>query len=141
MESADRQALRDAALAALAGTRSRVADAQRESWPGALDWQLQTSNSFRRIGTSYGDGDVLCGTKHPRDGHPDLLAHPAVLDFIVAAQPRAAVQLLDHVDALERTLLFTLGALTELADVDHPAAVKLRALVDQLAATLAQVGQ
>lgn len=141
MKDADRQTLRHAALAALAGMRARTDLHQRHLPPEALDWQLQTSNSFRRIGTSYGDGDVLCGTKHPRDGHPDLLAHPAVLDFIVAAQPRAAIQLLDHVDALERTLLFALGALTELADVDHPAAVKLRALVDQLAATLAQVRQ
>ena len=79
-----RQKLRDAALAAL-----------------DEDWQLQTSNSLRRIGTPFGDGDVLCGTKHPIDGHPDLLAAPGVLDYIVAAQPRIVLQLLDALDMAE----------------------------------------
>lgn len=63
-------------------------------------WSLQTSNSFRRIGC-HGDGDVLCGTKQPSDGHPDLLAAPGVLDYIVAAQPRVVIALLDQIDALE----------------------------------------
>ena len=96
MTKEQRQALRDAALAALNGTRARV-DVSRAAL--AVDWQLQTSNSFRRIG-GHGDGDVLCGTKHPIDGHPDLLAASGVLDYIVAAQPRVVLQLLDDVDAM-----------------------------------------
>lgn len=63
-----------------------------------LDWQLQTSNSFRRIG-QRGDGDVLCATKHPIDGHPDLFAAPGVLEYVVAAQPRVVAALLDDLDA------------------------------------------
>jgi len=92
-----RQKLRDTALAALDGMRGR-GEFRRSGL--SEDWQLQTSNSFRRIGTPYGDGNVLCGTKHPHDGHPDLLAAQGVLDYIVAAQPRVVLQLLDSVDAL-----------------------------------------
>ena len=107
MKGPNRQTLRDAATAALAGTRARVDNNQRQLHPDALDWQLQTSNSFRRIGTSYGDGDVLCGTKHPRDGHPDLLAAPAVLDYIVAAQPSVVIALLDELDLLTELIAKT----------------------------------
>jgi len=100
MDLDDRQTLRDAALAAVNGTRAR-ADVRRAAL--AADWQLQTSNSFRRIG-AHGDGDVLCGTKHPIDGHPDLLAAHGVLAYIVAAQPRVVIQLLDDVAVLEDKL-------------------------------------
>lgn len=95
----DRQKLRDAAQAAAGGTPPR------SSVERALDrWSLQTSNSFRRIGTPYGDGNVLCGATHPRDGHPDLLAAPAVFDYIIAAQPRVVLALLDELDRCEETL-------------------------------------
>ena len=91
----ERQALRQAADAAVR--------AMRERSHGHLSrgerWELQTSNSFRRIGC-HGDGDVLCGTNQ-RDGHPDLLAAPAVLDYIVALQPSVVLALLDQIDALE----------------------------------------
>ena len=100
MDHEGRQALRDAALAAVNGTRARR-DVRRAAI--AADWTLQTSNSFRRIG-GHGDGDVLCGTKHPIDGHPDLLAPPGVLDYIVAAQPSVVLALLDQIDALENKL-------------------------------------
>lgn len=95
MKREERDRLRAAATRALDATLTREGDRQPS------DWQLQTSNSFRRIGTQYGDGDVLCGTKHHLDGHPDLLAKPGVLDYLVAAQPRVVLQLLDYVDALE----------------------------------------
>ena len=107
MKTVDRQTLRDAALAALAGTRARMENNQRPLHPDALDWQLQTSNSFRRIGTSYGDGDVLCGTKHPRDGHPDLLAAQGVLEYLVAAQPSVVIALLDELDLLTEMIAKT----------------------------------
>ena len=94
----DRQKLRSAALAAIAAIPPRTS-VQRVLGR----WELQTSNSFRRIGC-HGDGDVLCGTKHHVDGQPDLLAAPGVLDYVVAAQPRAVIQLLDDVDALEDKL-------------------------------------
>lgn len=96
-----RRKLRDAAVSAVNGTRTRVNPPHTSL---TIDWQLQTSNSFRRIGTPYGDGDVLCGTKHPRDNHPDLLAAPGVLDYIVAAQPRTVIALLDDLDTYESKL-------------------------------------
>jgi hypothetical protein len=96
--SDDRDKLRSAAEAAIAATPPRT------SVEKVLDrWHLQTSNSFRRIGC-HGDGDVVCGTKHPIDGHPDLLAKPAVLDYIVAAQPHTVISLLDDIAALEDKL-------------------------------------
>ena len=100
MTPEDRQKLRDAALTAVNGTRARSNVARAAL---AADWKLWTSNSFRRIG-AHGDGDVLCGTKHPIDGQPDLLAAPGVLDYVIAAQPRVVIQLLDDVAALEDKL-------------------------------------
>ena len=124
----DRQELRAAAMAALAGTSGRTS-VQR-----ALSrWELQTSNSFRRIGTVHGDGDVLCGTKHPIDGHPDLLAAPGVLDYIVAAQPRVLVQLLDDVAALEDKLAAAKVQCDRIADVE--------ARLDKVAGTITTLGE
>lgn len=95
MTREERQSLREAA--------ARAARARFEPGvdPGA--WELQTSNSFRRIG-GRGDGDVLCATVHRIDGHPDLLAPPGVLEYIVAAQPRVVLALLDDLDRCEETL-------------------------------------
>ena len=107
MKTADRPTLREAAMAALAGMRARTDLHQRRLPPNGLDWELQTSNSFRRIGTPYGDGDVLCGTKHPRDGHPDLLAAQGVLEYIVAAQPSVVIALLDELDLLTEMIAKT----------------------------------
>jgi hypothetical protein len=96
----DRQALRIAARAALLATSMKTSDRHAVL---ACDWQLQTSNSFRRIGTQgRGDGDVLCATTHPVDHHPDLLAPSGVLDYIVAAQPRVVLELLDYIDKIEQ---------------------------------------
>lgn len=100
-----RKVLRDVALAAVNATRAKRS--QREA-ALAADWQIQTSNSFRRIG-AHGDGDVLCGTNHPFDRHPDLLAPPGVLEYVVAAQPRVMLSLLDTVEKIEREV-FSLQA-------------------------------
>lgn len=100
MTPEERQKLRELALVAVNATRAKR-DERRA--PLAGDWQLQTSNSFRRIG-SWGDGDVLCATTHPRDRHPDLLAPPGVLDYVVASQPRTVLALLDQLDAVEDEL-------------------------------------
>jgi hypothetical protein len=89
MTQDERQKLRDATIAALNATGFR--------------WEVQTSNSFRRIGC-HGDGDVLCGIKHPIDGHPDLLAPRGVLDYVVAVQPRVVLDLLDYLDMIEKRL-------------------------------------
>ena len=156
MSPEDRQKLRNAAIAALNSSRAPTSEIP-------ADWQLQTSNSFRRIGTLYGDGDVLCGTKHPVDGHPDLLAAPAVLDYVVAAQPRTLLQILNEVDELEDKLararivcekvvdidtrldgiadvVTALGeAVTHLAGSDPQAAFRARAIVDKLMGALAEV--
>jgi len=61
-----------------------------------LPWRVQTSNALRRIGTDYGDGDVLRAVIQASDGQPDLLAPPAVLDYIVAAQPLIVLELFER---------------------------------------------
>lgn len=94
MTKDERKKLREAARAV------KIHAANESLLAPLLDWQLQTSNSFRRIG-QRGDGDVLCATVQPSDNHPDLHAAPGVLDFIVAAQPRVVLALLDQLDALE----------------------------------------
>lgn len=83
----ERQALREAALRA---------GGRLEQGP----WGLQTSNSFRRIG-SCGDGDVLSAVVQRHDGQPDLLGAPGVLDYIIAAQPRVVLALLAALEAAE----------------------------------------
>ncbi len=61
-------------------------------------WSVQTSNSFRRIGTDRGDGDVLCAVTQRSDGHPDLHAAKGVLEYIVAAHPFVVLELIDQRD-------------------------------------------
>jgi hypothetical protein len=61
-------------------------------------WSIQTSNSFRRIGTDRGDGNVLCAVTQRADGHPDLHAPPGVLDYIADAHPLVVLELLDQRD-------------------------------------------
>lgn len=102
VESADalvalREELRDLAQ------RAMKLSAEPGAEPGT--WEIQTSNSFRRIGTARGDGDVLCAITQRSDNHPDLLAPAGVLDYIVAAQPRTVLALLDLVDQLERYIV------------------------------------
>jgi hypothetical protein len=66
-------------------------------------WQVQTSNSFRRLG-ARGDGDVLCAVVQWHDGQPDLLGAPGVLDYIIAAQPCVVLALLSALDRAEESL-------------------------------------
>ena len=150
MTKEKRQQLREAALAAQNGTIDRLPAGRRAAW--AADWKIQTSNSFRRIGTTHGDGDVVCGTKHPIDGHPDLLVDPRVLDYIVAAQPSVVIQLLEDLDVadgrLQRTRTFAekLLAMTkrfavELAVLNEKDGAEMRAVVEQLEATLAEASR
>ena len=91
----ERQKLREAATAA---ARAIVRPYARLR-PGS--WELQTSNSFRRIGMD-GDGNVLCAVTQRSDNHPDLHAPPGVLDYIIAAQPSVVLNLLDQLDAAEQ---------------------------------------
>ena len=94
------QARRLRALA-LSLTRGDGKRCTEDGWQ-ALDlhrpWSVQTSNSFRRIGTDRGDGNVLCAVTQPSDGHPDLHAPAGVLDYIVAAHPSVVLELLDQQD-------------------------------------------
>jgi len=48
--------------------------------PGGF-WTVSTSNSFRRISSADGDGDVLRATKHP-DGWPDLSWNEAQCQYL-----------------------------------------------------------
>lgn len=106
MNKEDRQKLREAALVAQSGVNERgVAAGARGIGAGIrlrTVWDIQTSNSFRRIG-QYGDGDVLCAVTQ-RDGHPDLMAPPGVLEYIVAAQPYVVLELLAALDACEAVI-------------------------------------
>ena len=90
--------LRDLALAVTRGDGSRLTE---DGWQ-VLDlrrpWSVQTSNSFRRIGTDRGDGDVLCAVTQRSDRQPDLHAPAGVLDYIVAAHPLVVLELLDRLD-------------------------------------------
>jgi len=126
----DRQALRHSAEDAIAAVRDRSSTVRDDRW------QLQTSNSFRRIGC-HGDGDVVCGTKHPIDGHPDLLAAPAVLDYIVAAQPRTVIALLDDIADLEDRLSAARALADRVAYIDGKLAVTAAGFVDLGDAVLA----
>lgn len=69
-------------------------------------WSVQTSCSFRRIGTDFGDGDVLCAIKQRPDGHPDLHAAPDVLDYIATAHPLTILQLIRERDSARQALHF-----------------------------------
>lgn len=92
-------------------------------------WELQTSNSWRRIGTAGGrfaDGNVLAPTTHRGDNHPDLAARQEDLDFIVAANPAVVRALLDEVGGLEADLAgYKMGAKAE-ADAGDEARAELR---------------
>lgn len=69
-----------------------------------LPWNVQTSNSFRRIGTDRSDGNVLCAVAQRPDGHPDLHAAPDVLDYIVAAHPLVVLDVLDQLERAWRAI-------------------------------------
>ena len=95
---------------------------------------------------------MVCGTKHPIDGHPDLLAPPGVLDYIVAAQPSVVIQLLEDLDAadgrLQRTRTFAekLLAMTkrfavELALLNEKDGAEMHAVVEELEVTLAEASR
>jgi hypothetical protein len=101
----DRLALRELATTAACAVVQPYARLR----PGS--WELQTSNSFRRIGM-HGDGDVLCAVTQRSDNHPDLLAPRGVLEYIVAAQPSVVLALLDQLDGAERLIN------TQIADIE-----------------------
>jgi hypothetical protein len=103
-------------------------------------WMLQTSNSFRRIGSSTrGDGDVLHATTHPYDGHPDLQAAPGVLDYIVAAQPSVVLALLEDLDAAEDKLRQTRDLLAKISAIEKRIDNDLAGLCDAHGRALAEV--
>lgn len=102
MTKEERIKLRDAALAAIDGVRNHD---ERKREASKTRWELQTSNSFRRIGThGCGDGDVLHAMTQRSDGHPDLVGAPGVLAYIIAAQPNVLLALLDGFEELEAEL-------------------------------------
>jgi len=122
-----RQKLRATALVALESTRSGTP--YRSS-----DWELQTSNSFRRIGVN-GDGDVLCALNQ-RDGHPDLHAARGVLDFIIAAQPLIVLEMLDMLDEAEKAVSVTEIQEHWTADATQRDLNRIRAFVEKVSSAL-----
>jgi hypothetical protein len=88
-------------------------------------WHLQTGCSWRRIGTNFGDGDVLCPVKHPHDGWPDLAGDQASWRYIVAAHPGVVTALLDRLEAVERARDEVSAALAETrAQLEKAAALR-----------------
>lgn len=115
----ERQKLRDATLSAQRSVEDRWRQLHEGlPKPQPCPWELQTSNSFRRIGM-HGDGDVLCATTHPSDRHPDLLAAPGVLEYIVAVQPSVVLDLLDQLAAAEQLLARLAEVETRLDETDR----------------------
>lgn len=150
MTQQERAVLRKATIAVRlrdAGTSPSAVSSDR--------WMLQTSNSFRRIGTQRGDGDVLCGTKHPHDGQPDLLAAPGVLDYIVAAQPYVVTSLLDDLDVahaivekigeietrLDKVRVVLCAAVEKLSTAEGVSIAEVRDVLATIHAALAEVQQ
>jgi hypothetical protein len=139
MTHEDRQKLRGVALAAAGAVRERARDARGRlpgDWePG--DWELQTSNSHRRIG-AHGDGDVICAVTQRSDNHPDLHAAPDVLKYVVAAQPSVVLALFDQLDVAEQ-LLSKLSEVEARLDETDRKFREAQVLVEQLQ-TAAKVG-
>jgi len=135
----ERQEIREAAIAA----QLAISDRWRQRHEGLpkpppRPWQLQTSNSFRRIG-AQGDGDVLCATTHPSDRHPDLLAPPGVLDYVVAVQPSVVLRLLDQLDVAEQLLARLSDVEARLDETDRKFR-EAQVLVETLRAAVAKGG-
>lgn len=87
----------------------RLAEEVKMSAAGT--WTLQTGCSWRRIGTEFGDGNVLRPCTHQHDGWPDLSAAPYVLEYLIAAQPVAIFELIEEVEVLrEKTAELNLDA-------------------------------
>lgn len=83
------------------------------------EWQIQDGCSWRRIGTAFHDGDVLCPTNSRTDGHPDLVADDgklyANLKLIVAAV-NALPELLASLTAKDAEIAALTEALTPSGD-------------------------
>jgi hypothetical protein len=68
------------------------------------EWMVQDGCSWRRIGTRFHDGDVLCPMAH-RDGCPDLIAADGRRDdnlALIVALVNAAPALLDTAERVGR---------------------------------------
>lgn len=88
--------LRELALALTRGDGKIVTEDGWQTLDLRRPWSVQTSNSFRRIGTDRGDGNVLCAIVQRSDSQPDLHAPAGVLDYIAAAHPLVVLELLDQ---------------------------------------------
>lgn len=124
--------------------RQQLRELVEHATPGP--WELQTSNSWRRIGTAgsrNADGNVLAPTTRHGDNHPDLAAHAQDLDFIVAANPATVLALLDALDLMEQELRdYKMAAQAEAytADEARAEAHRFKALLIEHEATRAVPG-
>lgn len=95
--------------------------AEEVQMSAAGTWTLQTGCSWRRIGNEFGDGNVLRPCAHQHDGWPDLSAAPYVLEYLIAAQPSAILELIAENERNERMLLaacMDMGAIGEALGAD-----------------------
>lgn len=77
-----------------------IAD-HEQATPGP--WLWWTSNSFRRLSSPNGDGDVLYGYRNPRDGVVDIVGSDADKNLIANMrdrEPVLAIMLRDLLQAL-----------------------------------------
>ena len=93
-------------------------------------WVVQNGCSWWRIGTLDRDGAVLCPTKHPRDGQPDLTAGRGEdlqdnLDFIAHAREDIPA-LCDEVERVRARCAELEGALGRAAEQADNARFNLR---------------
>lgn len=58
-------------------------------------WHVQDGCSWRRIGTRWGDGDVICPITQRVDNHPDLHAKRDDLEYIAACYPAIILSLIE----------------------------------------------
>jgi len=102
----------------------RIKEAAEKATQG--EWELHSSNSWWRIGTTEKDGSIVRPTNHLLDDHPDLAAREADLEWIALASPANILALLAEKDAEIERLTEELQAIDAvlarrpaLADLDN----------------------
>ena len=108
-----------------------IADHERAT-PGPWEWW--TSNSFRRLSSPKGDGDVLHGYRDPRDGVVDIVGKDVDKNLIVNMRIR------EHVLAeMLRDLLKALAPCLEKNQLSADGFIEILRTNQQLRARLARL--
>lgn len=95
-------------------------------------WEWQTSNSWRRLGTIHGDGNVMYPCVQ-RDGHPDVTFLNGGFEGPDARLIAAAPQLLE---ALEEAVASGMVPVSSAAEGGAPAYSRVIRAADQIRAAI-----